>query len=346
MKQLVIFVIATAALWGALRAEPARGQVPQIQAIEAEQGQLAVLQDNLAEERLRLVARADSLAEFIGQLKAEAADSEELQEALRSSLTLVYRLAKIDQQLEALQAKRSAVREDLRLAYDWHIGRLIQQLARRPDKELIRQLQAYQQARQDLEDYLEPSHVQYGANMNIDPDDGPDEIHQKVGLMEDISARLKIESQETAARLRRLEEERRLRARVQVFWRETTLFDEHLIEGRVLVQTEVEVASAPDEQLRASEDAAAATAPAFDALEGAGPNVVGGAGLSQDNLVAGREQNHGEEMGLEQLPGDDILIEIHKLKARQLEIRQLEAVVRERAESFRQHLQILLEGKR
>ncbi|NKB67184.1 MAG: hypothetical protein GKR89_08995 [Candidatus Latescibacteria bacterium] len=343
MRTLALIAVATALLCGGPHSDCAWGQVPQIQVLETEQEQLAVLRHNLAGQRLRLVAEADSLAGLIGQLKAEAAESDELQEALRSSLTLVYRLANIDQQLEALQTKLAVVRDDLRLAYDWHIGRLIQELASRPDKALIRQLQVYQQARQDLEADHQPSYVQYGANMNIDPGDGPDEIHQKVGLMEDISSRLQIESQETAARLRRLEEERRLRARVEVFWSEINLFDEQLIEGRILVQTEVEVVSGPDEQTRIAEDMI--SAPAFEG-DDVGMAPIESVVPPADNLVAGRGQNHGEEMGLDQLPDDDILVEIHKLKARQLEIRQLEAVVRERAESFRQQLQILLEGKR
>ena len=60
-------------------------------------------------------------------------------------------------------------------------------------------------------------------------------------------------------------------------------------------------------------------------------------------LVRDREAARGEPVyvggGI-----DEVLVEIHKLKARQVEIRELEAVAKERAATFRQHLEAMLEG--
>ena len=42
---------------------------------------------------------------------------------------------------------------------------------------------------------------------------------------------------------------------------------------------------------------------------------------------------------------DEVVLEIHKLKARQQEVRQLQAVVQDRAMAFRLYLRSLLEGE-
>ncbi len=333
---MTIFLIIFIAVAGMLGAGQVRADAGAFRALEAEQEQLSLAQDSLEVERLGLVQDADSLSACIDSFKAEAADSEELQEALRASLVLEQRLVEIGQQLETLEVEREALRERLRLAYDWEIGVLIQQLSRKPEKGLVQQLMIYQEAREALGEKAAATGMRYGENMDISPEDSPNQISQKVELMEDIAARLQAEARETTEKLNRLEEEHRLRARVQIFTTEIRLFDEHLPEGRVLVR--VEKAVDPAEGLRSGQEGVTLDEPppGFDAGL-AGPTT-------QEVLVARSELSREAHSSVEELAADDLILEIHKLKARQQEIHQLEAVARERAEAFRKYLRKLLEG--
>ena len=68
--------------------------------------------------------------------------------------------------------------------------------------------------------------------------------------------------------------------------------------------------------------------------------------LSAPILMRSHEVQRQEASGLvlEGVSSDDVLLEIHKWKAREQEIRQLETVVRERTAAFRRYLQEMLEG--
>ena len=337
--------------------------VREIRALEAEQKQLVLEQDTLAGEHATLMLQADSLSALIDSFKVVEEDSEELQEALRASLVLERRLVETDHQLEVLKIKREAQRERLRLAYDWEVGVLIQRMARQPDEGLLQQLVIYQEAREALGEKVGAMGLRYGENMAISPDDSPDEISQKAELMEDIALRLEAEALETDQRLSRLEKEYRLRSRVRIFTTEIRLFDEHLPEGRVLSRLEI----APDnaevggqEGLEMATDNAAAggleglveakgAGTAFerqsDALfESHGDSDISPPTTTQEVLVARREIVRIENMTHEGLGGNDIMLEIRRLKAHQQEIRHLQAIARERAEAFRTHLLQLLEG--
>jgi hypothetical protein len=287
---------------------------------------------------------ADGLSARIDSFKAEGMDPEKLQEALRAALVLEQRLVEFDQTLETLKIEEEGLRERLRLAYDWEIGVLIQQLAQAPDKGLLRQLVIYQEAREALGD-KPSSRLRYGENMAISPDDSPDEIKQKAELMEDIAARLQAEAAETGERLVRLEEEHRLRSRVRIFTTEIRLFDEHLPEGRVLVRVEREV----NTKVRTQDDLAEFE-PGIDASNAAFSKERksfeerGSFPPTEKVLVPYQELAREESISMDELAAGDIVLEIRKLKARQQEIHQLEAVVRERARAFRAHLLELLEG--
>ena len=106
------------------------------------------------------------------------------------------------------------MQERLRLGYDWEIGVLIQKLSTQPDKGLLTQLMVYQDAREQSGAVIYGSSLRYGEQMKIGVDDGPDEIQQKLELMDDISGRLQDELDATAGVLLRLEEEYRLRSRM------------------------------------------------------------------------------------------------------------------------------------
>lgn len=305
------------------------GEAGQVGALRAEYRALSAAGDSLEEERRGVVGEAELLSARIDSLKAISDDSEELHEALRASLGLVQRMVEIDRQLEAAKAQQDSLRERLRLSYDWEIGVLIQRLSQEPDKGLLTQLMVYQEAREQLGNRVGGTSLRYGEEMSIGTDDGPEEIRQKLELLEDMAARLQGEARAMVLQLRRLEEEHRLRLRVRTFTSEISLFDEHVPEGRVLV--------------RVNSDGEAARLP-MAAAELKEAEVA--ADGEREPLLRRDRETARQETG-SSLPGpavDDLVLEIHKLKARQQEIRELEALVRERTEAFRSHLHKMLEG--
>ena len=336
MRRAIVAVLLTlAGLAGA--------DAPQIWELRQLHDSLVLEQSELVARRDTVATRAGALSARIDSLKEADTDADALQEALRASLGLVQRMVGVDRQLERVRSQQDSVRERLRVAYDWEIGRLIQQLDEQPDRGLLAQLMVYQEERERLGAEPLPSELQYGAEMAIRPTDGPDEIRQKMELMEDIAVRLQTEARRTRTQLARLEQEHRLRTRVRTFSREISLFDEHLPEGRVLVRAGGQVLddhSGQREGTGGSFDGA--DAPASPGSESEG----GGLTASPRPLVRGARQvaQDGELRALGGAGAEDVALEIHKLRAHQQEIRQLEAVARERAASFRAHLNKMLEG--
>ena len=236
----VTWVLAANSLWG---------DAQDIGVLRTEQKRLEAARDSLVEQRQIVVTEADGLSSQIDGLKAEGSDPEELHEALRSSLVLVQRMVDLDRDMEALKGRQDSLKEQLRLAYDWEIGTLIQKLSRQPDRGLLTQLMLYQEEREALGTGMVGTGLRYGEEMAIGPEDGPEEIRQKMELMEDIAIRLQAEAAKTSKQLQRLEEEHRLRTRVRVFSSELSLFDEHLPEGRVLVRSRVVTEEKAEEPL-------------------------------------------------------------------------------------------------
>jgi hypothetical protein len=141
--------------------------------------------------------------------------------------------------------------------------------------------------------------------MLIAVDDGPDEIQQKLELMEDIDHRLGVEKVSAAELLLRLEEEFRLRTRMRGDKVEGQGTDESV--GKTLVLAR---GDQPGGQVR------------FRAVSS----------LDGESDLAGTTVA-------------EVVLEIQKLKTRQQEVRQLQAVVHERAKAFRLYLRNMLEGE-
>ena len=320
-NRAVTLVLAIIALWfGYAAADQA-----EIGALKTDAEDMRVLQLALEGERRELRLRADSLSARIDSLKATGSSSDLLGDALRSSLVLEQGLMALGQRLEGLHTRQLQVRQQLRTAYDWEIGVLIRQLSQTPDRGLLQQLIIYQEAREALGDDVEAS-LRYGEHLDVTSDDGPEEIRQKAGLMEDMAERLNSEALAVARRLRRLQEEFRLQARVQAFTNQMNLFDEDLPEGRVLLAVDgVGAAEGAEVSLEASGDRSGVVEIAA--------------------VVARREVAFGERGILSvDVSADDLQLEIRKLKARQQELRQLEALARDRARTFRTYLDQLLTG--
>lgn len=295
--------------------------------------------DSLDRQRLQVRTEAELLSARIDSLKVGPRDeAPELQESLRASMGLVQRLVEIERRAAVLQARQDSLREQLRLAYDWEIGVLIQQLAEERDPGLLTQLVIYQDEREALGSRPLETDLRFGAELAIGPEDGPEEIRQKMELMQGIAARLREEARLAGEQLRRLEAEERLRTRVRVFADELSLFDEHLPEGRVLTR----VALAP------TRGGAPEATNADDGLKEASPGDRGGqlAVSTSSYLVLRREPSRETRTGPFARPAAaETAIEIRKLKAHLQEIRELQAIVSERADAFRTSLDRLLEGR-
>lgn len=308
----------------ALGLGPVWGAQDQIKALRAQQERLGAAAAALVDQRVQVVRRADQLSAQIDSLKLGAGDGEELQQALRSSLALVEALVAIDQRLDSLRGVQEEVREQLRLAYDWEIGQLIQTLGKEgPDRELVLRLMLFQEAREALGDQMDHGRLRYAEDLSINPEDGPEEIGQKIELMEDMAGRLRAEAEQTTAELGRLEEERRLRNQVRVFTSQISLFDEHLPERQVLQEGATALELAPGASIKAEDTRQPA------------PTEAGGR----------HSASASQRLSLERFSTDDLRLEIYKLKAHQREIRQMETVLRERIQTFRLRMGESLEGR-
>ena len=209
------------------------GNVVELGDLKAQYRALDNQRHALASQRLQVVAEAEVLSARIDSLKLSAVDSAELPEALRSSLGLVERMVELDWKLVTLETRQDSLAERLRLAYDWEISVLIQKLAEHPDRGLSVQLTLYQDAREQLGVGSYSANLHYSEQMQIEVNDGPDEIQQKQELLEDIADRLKAEWSANASLLSRLEAEYRLRA-----WAEQARAKAQQSEERVLVNGE------------------------------------------------------------------------------------------------------------
>ncbi len=327
-----------AMLLGCVGLGGARADVQELARLRQEVRRLLEQRASLAAQRDSVVAAAALLSARIDSLKdaGQGAAPGQLQAALRASIGLVHGMGELDRWLDTVRVREEAARERLRLAYDWEIARLIQRLEQQPDQGLLVQLMLYQQEREGLGVEPVQSELRYGAEMAISPTDGPDEIRQKMDWMESIAARLRAEAEQTRVRLASLEERQRLRTRSQAFVRELSLFDEHVAAGRVLVPgralagTAAGVAYGETGEVRHGTDGGqpATGAAAERAL------VLGAPQPARDAGAPG--------LGLD--AGDPLVLEIRKLRARQQELGQLEALARERAANFRLCLDKMLEG--
>ncbi len=286
----------------------------------ADVGQIGVLSTDAREARLAcewlekqrrlIVAQAESLSTYIDSLKATDDELEELHEALRASLGLVQQLVEIDHSLDRAKALEDSLTDQLRIEYDWEIGVLIQQLQGRSDSGLLTQLMVYQEAREALGMSTSQAVLRYDEGMDIEGDDGPDEIRQKLELMEDLGKRLERDVRSITRRLSRLEESYRLRLAMQSF-----------IRGQQGRQSGA-------------------------ALKEALQVVVPLAAESEESRGAAfilRAQGN-EGKASDGVPGEEMLLEIHKWKVRLQEVDELKAVVRERSATFRKYLHDMLRG--
>lgn len=328
-----------------------------LDSLKTEHTRLEAVRDSLLTQRAELAATLDTLADRVYRLKRADAGgvADTLQQALRQTLELADRIERVDMAFEAVWAALSHLRQKLREQYDREIGAAIAALEQGADAAAAGRLRALQQARGVLEEggmEVRPAEVQM---LVVREDDGPGEIRQKADLMEDMAAQTRVRADAVGRRVKQLEEERRLRARMSTLTGEMHFFDEAVAEGRSLSPGQTVEGTGgvlPDEAGPAPENALPdAMAAAGETDEPSGSDATETVtGLLESGSTPERVFVVGREIGVphaqappEVLSSDDLVSEIARLKGLQKALTTREQALKQRAEAFRKHLQRMLE---
>ena len=315
------------ALLAGLAAPAVHGQILDLDSLKSVQRGLREAQRDLREQHIRQEARADSLSEAIYALRKQETRTGKLKEALIRSMASWRTLSALSQQLYELESEEAALRPTLRAAYDWEISRLFKELSVSRDEGLLLQLVIFQEERKALGDEIVVSQMRYGEDMALSEADGPDEIRQKIQLLEGMANRYRKRTEEIDKRLETLEDENRLARAIWVSPRLSSdarggapsrlLADHAAASGKAItVSTSPllpEVAALPDSRTTSTE-------PPVSALR--------------------REPIRGSRSARTFIRE----VEIEQLKVQQNEVAQIQAVLQERITVFRDRLLVLLEG--
>ena len=298
-----------------------------LNALRLERENLGAIQEKMHEDRHRFARTAATLSAVIDSLKRAAPRSEEMRQALIASMEIERRLVETDQRIEQLSAAADSLRRRLRLAYDWEISRLLGALSEAMDKGLLMQLMILWEERRKLGyDVIEPEPGRYPVDMTVAASDGADEIRQKLVLLEDRLSLLREEAGRIEGRIRWLEDQGRMERKLWSLARQFRL------------QTT-----------------------AVGELPGGGPQETPGQGTSAVNFTGEGGQSSPADLrktgrGVLEVRVDegvvrvaaprDFVLKLHKLRVRQQELKEMEAVVQERIGAFRAHLQVHLQELR
>ena len=183
--------------------------------LKLEEEKLRVIQESMHKSRHQLARTAGDLSAVIDSLKRGDPGSEEMRLSFLQSMEIERLLLQVDQEIEQMSAAEDSLRERLRLAYDWEISRLLAALSESPDQGLLVQLMILWDERQKLGyDVIEPELARYPVDMTIAASDGPEEIRQKLALLEDRISLLREEGRQLEKRIRRMENQGRMEKEV------------------------------------------------------------------------------------------------------------------------------------
>lgn len=169
----------------AMTASAAMGQVHELDALRLDQALAVQAEDSLIRERARLLQLGAQVSETIDSLKQADPGSAALTERSLYAMELNTGLGRVNQQLEGLAGRHDSLKVQLRAAYDWEIARLLGLLGEGWDEGLLEQLAIYHEERQSLGFELAAAEMRYGPDMTVADDDGPEEIDAKAELMRD-----------------------------------------------------------------------------------------------------------------------------------------------------------------
>lgn len=312
--------------------------------------------DSFRVQQQHLQASTDSLAHQVTQLKnahGSGPASGDLALALRQSLKMTLVLEDLYAQEMSVRQRILQVQSDLSQACDAEIGRLIGLLTEQPDSGHIAQIQELRTLRQALK---LPAEQRVLPTVMIGEDDTPSDIKLKTELMADVALQIQKEKEDVEKQIKRLADEKRLRARGISFTSEFGLFDEALSQGRSVVAapSASEGVSEPVEGGRGpiSEAEDANVPPNFDVAGIAGPPateiktepvVSEGSELSQASI--GREVVLDGLTGPNGEPLDELSLEIRKLQLYQLDLAKREQQAQARVARLQGYLKQLLSGQ-
>lgn len=303
-------VLPLVTLLAGFTASVTHSQILDLDSLKSVQRGLQEAKRDLMEPRLHREALADSLSKASDLHRANSASGELIETLIRLD-TNCRALDMYSQQREQLESRAVTLRPLLRAAYDWEISRLFTELRESHDEGLLLQLTIFQEERKALGDEIVDSQMRYGEDMALSDADGPDEIHQKIELLEGMAERYDKKAQEIRSRLGTLEEESRLTRSISLSTR-----------------------------LSSRREKAAPTTPSglLPQVANLQENTNPAAATVVQTFTVRREST----TRLRPPRSFTQDLEIEELKVQEREVAQIQAVVQERIAVFRQRLQELL----
>ena len=282
----------------------ATAQIGDLATLKADRAQTDELADSLQSVRVRYIVRKDSLSSRVDSLRSEDPESTDLRRVQLESRALLTRLLDVEIRLDSLAASADSLDEDLRSAYDWEMLQLLGLLEAAWDDGLYGQLEMFRQERAELGDAIGPGHYRFDDQheLALAEDDGPEEIEQKIELAQYKVARLQQERKDVSRRLDTLE---RLLVTRQLWYRD---------DGRDPL-TRREVSAQLQPLLRDQETQLELLGPERRARTTPRPDTVAPAPIEAP-----------------------LLLEVQRLKARQQELREIEAILQDRIGAFHKRM--------
>lgn len=164
------------------------------------------------------------------ELARRGRNTELLDEELKFAYASAEKLSRINLELNKLNEAKRAACQQWQAAYRKTIDELLTQADKEKDQkkrvQLGRKLQLYQQTNsQQCPQGLDMVLSQGWRQLQIQPYDGPQEIRQKISLLNDLSREIKIRLAHLDSYYQESIQERRTKERAQEFVQEGTLFD-------------------------------------------------------------------------------------------------------------------------
>ena len=207
------------------------GAEQDISALETRIARLDTAREEHLNRRVQLILQSDRLAGRIADLKAKAR-TKEVKTELRTSQDLTRQIEELDLTLAALNAQRQRERVNLAVAYEERITTLIHRLSEAPESSretLLQELIRCRTASQALDVQEEQEReVPDEEEIEIAPDDGPEEIREKADLLADVADRMAAELAKLSVQIKDLNREQRIRRKMQELTDEIVFFDEDL----------------------------------------------------------------------------------------------------------------------
>lgn len=164
------------------------------------------------------------------ELTRNGTDSKVLEQELKVAYTSAEKLSRINLELNKLNEDKRASCRQWQAAYRKTIDELLTMAEKEKDQkervQIGRKLQTYQRVNAGLcPQGLEKVLSQDWRQLKIQPYDGPQEIHQKISLLNDLSREIKIRLAHLESYYQESIQEHRIKERAQEFIQEGTLFD-------------------------------------------------------------------------------------------------------------------------